>query len=222
MAKGRDTVLQEILDECLSDNGLFLLESYARDGYTLQDMADKLGIQYEVFLRWRKKFPQIDEAIKSGKELTDYKVENALLKCALGYKTKEVKTTTIMRYGKVVETQVEELEKEQAPNVQAITLWLTNRNKDKWKTPNSKNLLDEVEEDTSIQVTVTRAGKHETDNGEDEDVVNEAVEITKAEPATAQPQSVDDGYIDEEEASEWLDEETTDEDWDSVIDEYGE
>ena len=169
---------KEILSQLLDDNGLALLEGWCRDGYSIDDIADCLGITSVTFRKWMARFPQIEEAMRAGKEAIDYKVESALLKSALGYKTKEVKTTTIMRFGKVVETQKEVLEKEQAPNVQAITLWLTNRNKDKWKTPNSKNLLDEVEEDTSIQVTVTRAGKNEVDNG---DVVNEGVEITKSE-----------------------------------------
>lgn len=195
-----------ILDKMLSDDGLLLLKSYARDGFNYQDIADRFGINMNTLGKWRKEYPQIQEAIDEGRELTDYKVENALLKSALGYKTKEVKTTTIMRYGKVVETQKEELEKEQPPSVQAITLWLTNRNRDKWKTPNSKNLLDEVEEDTSIQVTVTRAGKHEADADEEDVVMNESVEITK------KPQEPQD---DTEEADAWLDD--TEENWDEVI-----
>lgn len=205
----------DVLDTILSDNGLLLLKSYARDGYTYRDIADRFGISLHTLDRWRNKFPQIDEAIKEGRELTDYKVENALLKCALGYKTKEVKTTTIMKFGKVVETQKEVLEKEQPPSVQAITLWLTNRNKDKWKTPNSKSLLDEVEEDSTIQVTVTRAGKHEADGGEDEDVVNESVQISKAENAdkvnNEDEWESDDDFSNEDEWAEVLAEEEAEE-----------
>lgn len=205
----------EILDSMLSDDGLLLLKSYARDGYTYQDIADRFGINHNMLSRWREKFPQIDEAIKEGRELTDYKVENALLKCALGYKTKEVKTTTIMKFGKVVETQKEVLEKEQPPNVQAITLWLTNRNKDKWKTPNSKNLLDEVEEDSTIQVTVTRAGKHEADNGEG--IINESVEVSKGD----KPQDNPNKDLDENEALNWVsDDLSSDAEWAAVLDEY--
>ena len=206
----------DVLDKMLSDDGLLLLKSYARDGYTYQDIADRFGISSSTLEKYRKKFPQIEEAIKEGRELTDYKVENALLKCALGYKTKEVKTTTIMRFGKVVETQKEVLEKEQPPSVPAITLWLTNRNKDKWKTPNSKSLLDEVEEDSTIQVTVTRAGKHEADNGNDEDIVNESIELSKGEKSDSKP---DDAW-DEDEALEWADDDlSSDAEWAAVLDE---
>lgn len=209
MAKG----YSDVLDTMLSDDGLLLLKSYARDGYTYRDIADRFGISPHTLDRWREKFPQIEEAIKEGRELTDYKVENALLKCALGYKTKEVKTTTIMKFGKVVETQKEVLEKEQPPSVQAITLWLTNRNKDKWKTPNSKSLLDEVEEDSTIQVTVTRAGKHEVD-GEDGDVVNESIELKKGEKSDSKSNE----DWEEEEAIEWADDDlSSDAEWAAAI-----
>lgn len=199
----------EILDKLLSDDGLLLLKSYARDGFTYKDIADRFGLSYSVFNDFRKKYPQIEEAIGEGRELTDYKVENALLKCALGYKTKEVKTITIMRFGKVVETQKEVLEKEQPPSVQAITLWLTNRSKDKWKTPNSKSLLDEVEEDSTIQVTVTRAGKNDSDS-EDGDTMNESIEIKKGEESTKNSSPVSEDEISEDDWDAFLAEEEDD------------
>lgn len=212
-----------IIDNMLSDDGLLLLKSYARDGYTLQDIANKYGINVMTLSKWRQKYPQIEEAIQEGRELTDYKVENALLKCALGYKTKEVKTTTIMRYGKVVETQKEVLEKEQPPSVQAITMWLTNRSKDKWKTPNSKSLIDEIEEDSTIQVTVTRAGKNESEvNNEDEDVLNESVEIKKSDkPAgTVNKKKEETEEWESEEALEWADDDlSSDAEWAKVLEE---
>lgn len=209
-----------IIDNMLSDDGLLLLKSYARDGYTLQDIANKYGINVMTFCHWRQKYPQIEEAIKEGRELTDYKVENALLKCALGYKTKEVKTTTIMRYGKVVETQKEVLEKEQPPSVQAITMWLTNRSKDKWKTPNSKSLIDEIEEDSTIQVTVTRAGKNESEVN-DEDVINESVEITKSDKPVAPVKKKEEAEEwENEEALEWADDDlSNDAEWAKVLEE---
>lgn len=192
-----------ILDKLLSDNGLFLLKSWIQDGYTVDDVCDMLGITSSTFYKWKNEYPQIDEAMAAGKELIDYKVENALLKTALGYKTKEVKVTTIMRHGKVVETQEEVLTKEQPPNVQAITMWLCNRNKKKWSTPNSRNLLDEVEEDSTIQVTVTRAGKRSDDEG---DEVNEEIEISRAEDEDVTAVDEDEAWAQAEaevESEEW-------------------
>lgn len=155
------------VDDWLTDDGLLLLESWARDGYTMTDIANKIGIDNDCFLRWKDRYPEIRKAVSKGKELVDYQVENALLKSALGYKTKEVKVTTTMRYGKVVETIKEVTDKEIAPSVPAIQMWLYNRNKDKWKNMNNaKGMFDDMEEDSSIEITVTRANKNETTNGD--------------------------------------------------------
>lgn len=155
------------VDDWLTDDGLLLLESWARDGYTMTDISNKIGIDNDCFLRWKDRYPEIRKAVSKGKELVDYHVENALLKSALGYKTKEVKVTTTMRYGKVVETIKEVTDKEIAPSVPAIQMWLYNRNKDKWKNMNNaKGMFDDMEEDSSIEITVTRANKNETTNGD--------------------------------------------------------
>lgn len=151
------------VDDWLTEDGLLLLESWSRDGYTMMDISNKIGIDNDRFLRWKDRYPEIAKAVSKGKELVDYKVENALLKSALGYKTKEVKVTTTMRYGKVVETIKEVTDKEVAPNVSAIQMWLYNRQKEKWKNMNAKNnILDDMEEDSSFEIVVTRATKNES------------------------------------------------------------
>lgn len=158
----------------------------------MQDISNKIGIDNDRFLRWKDRYPEIREAVRKGKELVDYKVENALLKSALGYKTKEVKVTTTMRYGKVVETIKEVTDKEVAPNVNAIQMWLYNRNKEKWKNMNAaKNMFDDMEEDSSIEITVKRASGNETDSDEEFDTGVEEKEVkvrkrTKSETEAAE------------------------------------
>lgn len=144
------------------DNSIFLIKNWYRDGYTFREIADKIGVSLETFKAARSEFEELDEALIESKEVTDYKVENALLKSALGYTTKEVKVTTLYRYGKVVETQKEVLEKEFAPNISAIQMWLYNKQKDKWRNMNvQKSLTEDMEEDTSIEITVKRASEKE-------------------------------------------------------------
>lgn len=167
---------QCLATDWLEEDNLMLLECWTRDGYTYIDIANKIGISYDTLRMWRKKYPEIDKALKAGREIIDYKVENALLKSALGYKTKEVKVTTTIRYGKVVETIKEVTDKEQAPNVHAAQCWLYNRLPKKWKNMNSRtNILDDMDEDTSIQVIVTRATKDNVNSThiEDTDSVDE-------------------------------------------------
>lgn len=186
------TINQCQATDWLEEDNLMLLECWTRDGYTFQDIANRIGISITTLKAWRKMYPEIDTALKTGREIIDYKVENALLKSALGYKTKEVKVTTIMRHGKVVETIRETTDKEQAPNVSAAQCWLYNRLPKKWKNMNSRaNILDDMDEDTSIQVIVTRASNNSntntanTTNSEDNDTewqdeVNSSIEIRKS------------------------------------------
>ncbi len=196
MASEKKTKNKCIATEWLEEDNLMLLECWARDGYTFQDIANRIGISISTLRMWRAQYPEIDNALKKGREIIDYKVENALLKSALGYKTKEVKVTTTMRYGKVVETVKEVTDKEQAPNVSAIQCWLYNRLPNKWK-KNRDNLIELGDEDTKIQVTVTRASTSQStkaqqdETAEDkewQDEVNQSIEIrgmTEEEAAAA-------------------------------------
>lgn len=172
MASEKKTKNECIATEWLEEDNLMLLECWARDGYTFQDIANRIGISISTLRMWRGKYPEIDNALKKGREIIDYKVENALLKSALGYKTKEVKVTTTMRYGKVVETVKEVTDKEQAPNVSAIQCWLYNRLPNKWK-KNRDNLIELGDEDTKIQVTVTRASTSQSTKAQQDETAED-------------------------------------------------
>lgn len=159
------------VDKWLEEDGLMLIECWSRDGYTIEDIANKIGVNQKTLYDWRSQYPEIEEALRNGREIVDYKVENALLKSALGYQKKEVKVTTTMRYGKVVETIKEVTETEQAPNVNAIQTWLYNRQKEKWKNMNAKsNMFEDMVEDDTIEVIVRRAGVNE---GEEDESIEE-------------------------------------------------
>lgn len=68
----------------LTEDGLVLLEGWARDGLTDEQIAHNCGITAATLYDWKNRFPQISEALKKGKEVVDYEVENALLKKAVG------------------------------------------------------------------------------------------------------------------------------------------
>lgn len=161
--------------------GLALLEGMARDGYTDKEIAQKMKISPGQLQRLRDNDAKIRKALDHGKMTTDYLVEKALLKSALGFKRKQVRITSIIRDGKLVETQKEELTEEVAPNVTAAQTWLYNRCPDKWKRDPQKGILDDIDEDTSIKIEVTRVGS--SDDEEDEEwqsEVNKGVKVRKA------------------------------------------
>lgn len=198
------------VEDWLEEDGLMLIECWSRDGYTFADIAERIGINGSTLTKWRKKYPEISDAMKRGREIIDYKVENALLKSALGYKTKEVKVTTIMRHGNVIETQREVLSKEQAPNVSAIQCWLFNRLPDKWK-KNRDTIIDEDDEDTTIHVTVTRASENDSEGGF-EDSMNRSISIRRKTQEELLEEKKEKSKVSEDDLDYWPDDWEDDED----------
>lgn len=62
---------------------LILVEGWARDGLTNEQIAEKLKINPDTLYKYQKQYPEFSESLKKGKEVVDYEVENALLKNAL-------------------------------------------------------------------------------------------------------------------------------------------
>ena len=62
---------------------LILVEGWARDGLTDEQIADNLRISKDTFYKYKKKYPDFSDSLKKGKEIVDYEVENALLQNAL-------------------------------------------------------------------------------------------------------------------------------------------
>lgn len=71
------------IKEWLEKDNLILLEGWARDGLTFEQIAHNIGINVTTLREWRKKEPTISTILKKGREVVDYEVENALLKSAL-------------------------------------------------------------------------------------------------------------------------------------------
>lgn len=86
-----------------TEDKLILIEGWARDGLTEDQIANNMGICVKTLYNWKKKSLPILQALKKGKEVVDYQVENALLKSAL------------------------------SGNVIAQIFWLKNRKKDQWR-----------------------------------------------------------------------------------------
>lgn len=91
------------IEEWLETDKLVLLEGWARDGLTEEQIANNIGIDRTTLYRWKEKDCNIYNAIKKGKEVADYEVENALFKNALD------------------------------GNVTAQIFWLKNRKKEQWR-----------------------------------------------------------------------------------------
>ena len=112
-----------------------LVEAWARDGLTDEQIAYNLGIAVSTFYVYKEQHEEFSEALKRGKEVVDYEVENALLKRALGYGYEEI----TYEEGK----PVKKVTKQVAPDVTAQIYWLKNRKPDKWRDkPNGIDAVD--------------------------------------------------------------------------------
>lgn len=171
MARIWDT--DESMGYWLTEDGLTLLTAWKRDGLTEAAIARNMGISQKVLTGWKKECPELRDALRVGKELLDYRVENALLKAALGYTTKEVKVTLGKKMvgGEAFQVLKETTTKEVGPNAMACLAWLNNRKHDQWKR-NRDNVVDVDKEDSNVTVTIIRGGKKDSDG------VNEGVSVT--------------------------------------------
>lgn len=103
-------------EKWLTDEGLVVVEGWARAGLSDEQVAKNLGIATGTIYEWKNRFPEFAEALKKGKEVVDFEVENALFRSAVGY--------TVTENGK---------ERYVPPNPTAIIFWLKNRKGDVWR-----------------------------------------------------------------------------------------
>lgn len=139
MAKGK-------YEKWLEPDGLQLLGAWARDGLTDEQIAKNMGISRSTLNEWKKKFPDISDTLKRGKEVVDVEVENALLKRALGYSTTEVTRERALNpeTGKVELVVTKAVTKEVPPDTTAQIFWLKNRRPDLWRDKQNVELSSEV------------------------------------------------------------------------------
>ncbi|QHJ75027.1 hypothetical protein [Lactobacillus phage JNU_P11] len=73
--------------EWLKPQALQRLEGWKRNGLTDEQIANNIGIRRETLWDWQRKYPNIANALKRGKEDVNFAVENALLRKALSGNT---------------------------------------------------------------------------------------------------------------------------------------
>lgn len=120
-------------EQWLTEEGLVKLEGWARQGLTDAQIAHNCGVRADTISIWRKKYPEIDNALKKGKEVVDLEVENALLKAALGYEYEETKTVIEQAADGTKKQHIERVKRYSKPDTTAQIFWLKNRKPDEWR-----------------------------------------------------------------------------------------
>lgn len=98
-----------------------------------------MGCSVSTLCEWKNKFPEFSEALKKGKDVADYIVENELFESC---KTRTVTVKKPIKLKKVMVDGKKRLEEERIEyaeeqvvvpaNVTAQIFWLKNRKKTKW------------------------------------------------------------------------------------------
>jgi hypothetical protein len=110
-------------------------------GATDEEMAKCLGVNEATLYRWQKAHPEFRKAIRAGKMVADMKIASSLHSIATGFEYDEaqpikLKEITYENGKKVSETERVEMVKVRRklpPDTAAAILWLTNRQKERWK-----------------------------------------------------------------------------------------
>ena len=134
----------------LTEEGLNRLKGWKRNGLTNEQIAEQIGINQDTLYTWIKRFPEIAEALKIGKEDADLQVENALFKSACGYDYEEI--TEELKWDNKTRSYVmkvtKKLTKHQPPSNTAQIFWLKNRRAENWRDKVENNIT--LNEDTDV------------------------------------------------------------------------
>lgn len=121
--------------EWLEGDNLILIQGWARDGLSDEQIAHNMGIAYSTLREWKKKYSAFSAVLKKTKDVVDKEVENALRKTSEGFYVEE--TTEELRWNRdkgcyemVVTKRVK---KYIPPSTAAQIFWLKNRKPDVWK-----------------------------------------------------------------------------------------
>lgn len=117
-------------EEWITPEGLAQITKWAENGLIGKQISHNMGIAYGTLCEWQNKFPELSDAIKIGRRVKDFEVENSLLQRATGYQYEEdVYERT--EDGELV--VVKRTLKSQAPDVAAQIFWLKNRQPELWR-----------------------------------------------------------------------------------------
>lgn len=121
--------------EWLTAESLTLLEGWARLGLSDEQIAHNMGINVSTLYTWKKEYPDIDEALKKGKAVVDFEVENATYKNACGHYAYEetYERVTDKETGESEMVLTKRVKRYIPPNPTSQIFWLKCRMRDVYK-----------------------------------------------------------------------------------------
>lgn len=99
-------------------------------GATDQEIADFFEVDVRTIYRWKHDHAEFCQALKSGKDVADERVERSLYQKAIGYEQDEVK---IFMPANAIKPVYAEYRAKIAPDTTAAIFWLKNRRSQDWR-----------------------------------------------------------------------------------------
>lgn len=129
-------------------------ELCAHHGFTIAQLAEVFDVsQASVIYRWLQQVPSFNTAVTDGRDFYDtHTVERTLIKAAIGYEYTET-TEHMDANGDTISTVKHN--KHQAPNVNAIRMWLYNRDAARYKDTKNLDVNGVVNHEHGITIDVS-------------------------------------------------------------------
>ena len=131
---------------------LLEVEAWARNGDIDETIAQKLGVAYSTFRKYKDEYKALSAALKKGKEVVDFEVENSLLKRAMGYRYTETTREKALVVTKTVTKEV-------APDTTAQIFWLKNRKPQEWRDKRETELSGGIALSDADKALLDKVGK---------------------------------------------------------------
>lgn len=131
---------------------LALVEAWARDGLSEEQIAKNLGISRTTMETYKKKYPVLLDALKKGRFVQVQEVENSLYKAATGYyyKTQETHKVKVQGpNGPEEKVEVVTIMKFKPPETAAMCFFLKNKDKINWA--DNPQMLDVRREELELR-----------------------------------------------------------------------
>lgn len=146
--KGRYT--RESIEEWTTPEKLILLTGWCMDGYTEEEIAKKMGVSNTTLYNWKTKNVNILNALKKGKEICDYEVEQNLYKATQDHIVSLTKKQIVK--DKDGEKQFITITEQVIPaSTTAQLSWLNNRRREKWS---NRQVIDSPEERKPVDINI--------------------------------------------------------------------
>ena len=162
MAKGK-------YEKWITEDGLLLLKGWAREGLTDEEIArDRMHISSSTFYDWMRRFSEISEAIKKGREPVNVILEDTAIERATEWKTvkeitREPKFDRATGRTELVVTK--EVEKKVPPDSTLLIFLMKNRMKDKYGDKQQLEISGQLDTNPFAGLTEEQLRKLAKDNG---------------------------------------------------------